>query len=111
MNAAVVELGPSLTQVRERLAATLPPAGQRAQGLLVMWAAALDAPPPSEELDRVITQGRVQLELRQPVLDALGLVDAAQRAAQRAAHECGAPLVSAALRAPYSRSLLLMALR
>ena len=107
MNAAVVELGPSLTQVRERLAATLPPAGQRAHRLLVMWAASLDVPPAAEELDRVITQGRVQLELRQVELDALGLVDAAQRAAL----ECGAAQVSAALRAPYSRSLLLMALR
>ncbi len=89
------------------MAATLPPAGQRAHRLLVMWAASLDVPPAAEELDRVITQGRVQLELRQVELDALGLVDAAQRAAL----ECGAAQVSAALRAPYSRSLLLMALR
>lgn len=105
--AAIVELGPSLSQVRERLTDTLPAGGQRAQQLLVLWASSLENPPPLDELDRVITQGRVQLELRQEVLDPLGVVDAAQRAAV----ECGATQVAAALRAPYARSLLLMALR
>lgn len=61
-----------LAQQRDQLYAALPPAGQKAQGMLALWAAGVGGVT-SEELDKVILDDRVQGELRQTPVDAVGL--------------------------------------
>src|SRR5688572_15934796 len=98
--------GVSLGQLRDDLYRQLPASGRKAQGALALWA--LGVPGVSgEELDKVITHERVQWELKQSPVDAVGLSDAVSSAAA----ETGGWKIYDALHQPREKLLLIMAIR
>jgi hypothetical protein len=93
-----------LAAQRDELFYGLPPAGKDAQGKLALWALGVPGVQ-SEELDKVIVDERVQFELRQTPVDALGLIHAAESASIRAGGR-----IYDALRQPFEKLLLMSAL-